>query len=44
MCCTLSRDKNEARAEVGKAEKSLLSDLGPELRLGSEKEKEKVHR
>ena len=44
VCCTLSRDKNEARAEVGKAEKSLLSDLGPELRLGSEKEKEKVHR
>lgn len=34
--------KNNSRTVVGKGEKNLLSDTGSELRLGREKEEEKV--
>ena len=40
-----SRDKNEGAYRGGEGgENSLLSDLGSELRLATEEEKEKVRR
>ena len=39
--CSLPAIKMKARTVVGRGEKSLLGDPGPELRLGGEKEKEK---
>ena len=41
---SLFAKKMKARIVVGRGEKSPLSDPGPELRLGREKEKRKVRR
>ena len=41
---TLVAINMKTRTVVGRREKGLLSDTGPELRLGREKEKEKHQR